>query len=92
VSEEGGPKLVTSVLAVRNEHRRAIHPTQKPVDLLLPMLRYACPPGGVVLDPFAGSGSVGMAARAVGCNSVLIERDQDHAVGAMRRLSERAAA
>lgn len=55
VSEDGGPRLMRSVMEVRNEHGRAIHPTQKPLELLLPLIRYSCPPGGTVLDPFAGS-------------------------------------
>lgn len=61
VSHDGGPRMMRSVLQVRNEHGRAIHPTQKPVDLLRPLVRYSCPPGGVVLDPFFGSASAGEA-------------------------------
>lgn len=38
------------------------HPTQKPVRVLRPLIEASCPPGGLVLDPFAGSGSVGVAA------------------------------
>lgn len=62
VSEDGGPRMMRSVLQVRNEHGRAVHPTQKPVELLRPLIRYSCPPGGRVLAPFAGSGSDGIAA------------------------------
>lgn len=86
VSHDGGPRLQRSVLQVRNEHGRAIHPTQKPVDLLLPMLRYSCPPGGVVLDPFAGSGSTGAAAYASNRHAVLIENDRARANDAANRL------
>jgi site-specific DNA-methyltransferase (adenine-specific) len=75
VSEDGGPRLMTSVLEVRNEHGRAIHPTQKPVDLLRPLIRYSVPPGGVVLDPFGGSGSTAVAALAEGRRSIYIEAD-----------------
>src|SRR5207253_5557653 len=61
-SEDGGPRLMRSVLKVRNEHGRAIHPTQKPLELLRPMVRYSCPPGGLVLAPFSGSAAVEVAA------------------------------
>lgn len=37
------------------------HPTQKPVDLLLKLMRALCPTAGIVLDPFMGSGSTAMA-------------------------------
>ncbi len=86
VSEDGGPRLMRSVIQVRNEHGRAIHPTQKPVELLLPLVRYSCPPGGVVLDCFAGSGSTGIAAEVAGCDAVLIEKDPGTAQDAKLRL------
>lgn len=75
VSVDGGPRLTRSVLQVRNEHGRAIHPTQKPVDLLRPLIRYSCPPGGMVLDCFTGSGSTAVAATIEGRRSTLIESD-----------------
>lgn len=87
-TEAGGPRLARSVLRVRNEHRRAIHPTQKPIDLLLPLIRYSCPPGGMVLDPFSGSASTGVAAARAGMQSLLIERDAAMAALATARLNE----
>lgn len=78
VSEDGGPRLMRSVMYARNEHYAAVHPTQKPVSIIEPLIRYSCPPGGTVLDPFAGSGSTGVAARMVGRNSILIEGDAEH--------------
>jgi site-specific DNA-methyltransferase (adenine-specific) len=66
VSEDGGPKLMTSVMDVANEHGRAVHPTQKPLHILAPLLRYSVPPGGIVIDPFFGSGSMGVAAEMLG--------------------------
>ncbi|WP_414553262.1 DNA-methyltransferase [Stenotrophomonas forensis] len=86
VSKDGGPRLMRSVMQVRNEHSRAIHPTQKPLELLLPLIRYSCPPGGVVLDPFAGSGSTGLAAEVEGRQSILIEMDEAIARSAAHRL------
>ena len=86
VSEDGGPRLQRSVQYVRNEHGRAIHPTQKPVDLLVPLIRYSCPPGGVVLDPMCGSGSTKVAADIAGRQSVLIEKDEGRAADAARHV------
>lgn len=51
------------------------HPTVKPVGLMRYATRLVTPPGGVVLDPFAGSGTTGMAALREGFVPVLIERD-----------------
>lgn len=65
-SEDGGPRLQTSVLFVPNEHGKAVHPTQKPLAILSPLLRYSVPPGGIVVDPFFGSGSTGIAAEMLG--------------------------
>jgi len=89
-SEDGGPRLMRSVLEVRNEHGRAVHPTQKPIGLLLPLIRYSCPPGGVVLDPFAGSGSTGAAAEIAGVDAVLIEKHPGRAATMRERLANEA--
>lgn len=87
-SEDGGPRMMRSVLQHANEHGRAVHPTQKPVELIRPLVRYSCPPGGVVLDPFMGSGSHGVAAVAEGCKYVGIENDAGHYKNAVTRLDE----
>lgn len=76
-SEDGGPRLMRSVQFVRSEHGRAVHPTQKPLALVEPLLLYACPVGGSVLDPFAGSGTVGVLARRHGMACTMIEGDDD---------------
>lgn len=85
---DDGTRLMTSVLRVRSMHMRALHPTEKPVGLLDPLIRYACPAGGVVLDPFAGSGSTAVAARLSGRRAVLIEADERYCEIAARRLSQ----
>lgn len=87
-SVDGGPLMVKSVLYVPNEHGKAIHPTQKPVELLIPLLRYSCPPGGTALDAFSGSGSLGVAANATGRDAVLIEVREDYVRSSQSRLSD----
>jgi site-specific DNA-methyltransferase (adenine-specific) len=88
VSEDGGPRLMRSVLEVRSMHGRAIHPTEKPVGILAPLIEYACPPGGVLLDPFAGSGSTGLAAKMTGRRAVLVEADEQYCKAIATRLSQ----
>jgi len=44
-----------------------------PVTLIAPLVKVGCPPGGTVLDPFAGSGTTGVVAEILGRNSILIE-------------------
>ena len=55
-----------------------IHPTVKPTDLMLYLIRLVTPKGGVTLDPFMGSGSTGKAAVRGGFDFVGIERDNEY--------------
>ncbi len=77
-SEDGGPRLMRSVIYMRSMHGRAIHRTEKPVGILDPLISYACPPGGLVIDPFAGSGSTLDAARCSGRRAIGIEADEKY--------------
>lgn len=54
------------------------HPCVKPVALLSYLLRLVTPPNGTTLDPFAGSGSTGVAALSEGFNAILIEQDEEY--------------
>lgn len=62
-----------------------LHPTQKPVEILTPLIKAYCPRGGLVLDPFAGSGSTLVAARASDRRYLGIELDHSHSEVARRR-------
>jgi DNA modification methylase len=64
------------------------HPTVKPTDLMRWLVRLVTPPGGVVLDPFAGSGSTLVAARAEGVRAVGIEREPEYADIITARLAQ----
>src|SRR5690606_7829706 len=54
------------------------HPTVKPTDLMAWLVRFVTPPGGVVLDPFAGSGSTLVAAKREGFDFIGIEREKEY--------------
>jgi DNA modification methylase len=62
------------------------HPTVKPTDLMAYLCRLVTPPGGLVLDPFNGSGSTGKAAVREGFRYIGIEQDQEYADIARERL------
>jgi site-specific DNA-methyltransferase (adenine-specific) len=85
-SEDGGPRLMRSVLQVRSEHGRAIHPTQKPIGIVEPLLRFSCPVGGHVLDPFGGSGTTAISAKRCGMDATLIEGLQEFCDMAAERV------
>jgi adenine-specific DNA-methyltransferase len=63
------------------------HPTEKAVSVLRPLVESFCPAGGVVLDPFAGSGSTLVAAALSGRNYVGIELEEKYVQLARRRLA-----
>jgi site-specific DNA-methyltransferase (adenine-specific) len=64
------------------------HPTVKPTDLMRYLCRLVTPPGGVILDPFMGSGSTGKAALLEGFKFVGVERDPEYFEIAVRRMQE----
>jgi len=88
MSEDGGPRLMRSVIQCRSEHGRAQHPTQKPLGVLRPLIQYSCPLAGVVLDPFAGSGSTLLAARDLSRRAIGIEVDEGYCERALERLAQ----
>jgi len=82
---EGGYK--TAITAPRANH----HPTVKPIALMRYMVRLVTPPGGVVLDPFMGSGSTGCGAVLEGMRFVGIDITPEYVEIARRRIAHHAA-
>jgi hypothetical protein len=69
----------------KSEHENP-HESKKPVDLMERLVRYVSPEGALVLDPFCGSGSTGVACLNVGRRFVGIEREADYAEIAAQRV------
>lgn len=62
------------------------HPAQKPEKLMAKLILASCPPGGVVFEPFAGSGSACVTAKKLGRHYVGVEIDRDYCLVAAKRL------
>jgi site-specific DNA-methyltransferase (adenine-specific) len=86
-SVDGGPRLMRSVLKVRSEHGRAIHPTQKPVGIVNPLIEYSVPEGGRLIDLYSGSASIAVAARQLGRRCIAFEADERYAMRSAERLA-----
>ena len=72
--------------ASRTRGARNVHPTVKPVALMRWLVRLVTPPGGLVLDPFAGSGTTGLACITEQCRFLGIEREAEYVAIANTRL------
>lgn len=72
--------------AGRTAKRRNHHPTVKSTDLMRWLVRLVTPPDGIVLDPFAGSGSTGVACSAEGMRFIGIELSEEYAEIARARI------
>lgn len=84
-----GDRKATDVWAIpRDPQNERVHSTQKPVALLEIPVTYSAPPGGLVLDPFGGSGSTLIAAHRLGRRARLLEIDPVHCDTIARRWQE----
>lgn len=83
--EEGSAGITPYAGAGRSGGGRNFHPTVKPVTLMRWLIWLVTPPGGVVLDPFVGSGTTGMAAVVDGYQFIGIDREDRY----LRELAER---
>lgn len=87
ISEDGGPRVMRSVIYMRSCHGMAIHETEKPVGLLAILIRTSCKPGGLVGDFFAGSGAGAEAAATCGRRYVGAEISPEYHTRATKRLT-----
>jgi DNA modification methylase len=71
----------------RTTETRNSHPTVKPIDLMRWLVRLVTPPGGTVLDSFAGSGTTGIAAALEGFDFIGIEREAEYVEIAKARIA-----
>jgi DNA modification methylase len=62
------------------------HPTVKPIALMRWLCRLVCPPGGLILDPFTGSGTTGAAAVLEGFRFIGIEQDAGYCADAVKKI------
>ena len=89
---KAGKAMTVGAASLRGEptappKARNHHPTVKPTDLMRYLCRLVTPPGGVVLDPFTGSGSTGKAALLEGFRFVGIEREAEYVEIARARIA-----
>lgn len=88
--DDPGPQFThgATLRKIENTSTRGnIHPTVKPVELMRWLVKLVTPPGGAVLDPFAGSGTTGMACRYELRSFMGIEREAEYVEIAIRRIA-----
>ena len=76
--EHDAPFIYQAKASKRDRGEGNGHPTVKPSALMRHLVRLVAPPGGIVLDPFAGSGTTLVAAQAEGMNAIGIEREAEY--------------
>ena len=82
-----GQRLGGDGSPIKTPLRSNHHPTVKPTALMRYLCRLVTPPGGLVLDPFTGSGSTGKAAALEGFNFIGIEREAEYVEIARARIA-----
>lgn len=88
----GASRFFYSAKASKSERNAGLgdkkcdHPTVKPISLMRYLIRLVTPPNGLVLDPFVGSGSTGIAAKLEGFNFIGVELDAEYAAIARARI------
>lgn len=86
----GGSHAIWDVPIVLNRARadksERVHPTQKPLVLMQQLVNQFTDPGDVILDPTAGSGTTGVAAKLLSRRAVLVEQSEAHCEAAATRL------
>lgn len=82
----GSARFFYSAKASKADRAGSKHPTVKPIALMRYLCRLVTPPGGVVLDPFCGSGTTVQAAMQEGFNAIGIEREAQYHADATARM------
>lgn len=87
---KGNPRqpsgAIADVIPWNDFPKNELHPTEKPLSILTPLIEAFSQPGQLVVDPFAGSGSSLMAAKTLGRDYIGIELDAKYHAIARRRL------
>ena len=68
--------------------KQRLHSCQKPLNMIVDMINTSSRPGDIVLDPFAGSGTTGVAAIKTGRQAILIEREEKYCEMAAKRIEQ----
>lgn len=85
---ESGDREPRSVVRFSNPNYGSLHPTQKPIALVKYLILTYSNNGETILDPFAGSGTTGRAAKDLGRKCVMIEREERYCEIAAKRMSQ----
>jgi site-specific DNA-methyltransferase (adenine-specific) len=88
-SDAGGSaaRFFYSAKASRADRNGSKHPTVKPIALMEWLAKLITPPGGTILDPFAGSGTTGIAATRCGFKAILCEREAEYVADIRARFA-----
>lgn len=78
IDDDRGDAIIYHKKAGKKDRAGTTHPTVKPIGLLRNLIRHITPKGGVVLDPFAGSGTTAEAAKAEGFDCILMEAEPEY--------------
>lgn len=81
-----GEPLLYNKKADKNDRAGSSHATVKPITLMRSLIRHVTPPGETTIDPFAGSGTTGIAASLEGRPAILIEAEPKYAMDIRSRL------
>ena len=83
-----GRRIQRSVILAANRSGTALHPTEKPIGVVRPIIRYSTTENDAILDPFMGSGTTLRAAKDLGRKAIGIEIEERYCEIAARRLAQ----
>ena len=85
---EGNGRNIRNVWTIATKPFSEAHFATFPPELVEPCIKAGCPPGGTVLDPFGGAGTVGLVADRLGRDAILIEINEAYCEMAVRRIQD----